>query len=77
MVSNRLGEAIRYTFNAEAPGLDVSRSWTWELKTDQVAYEGKAKSGNPVKITCLRSQLGSQPANVRDDIDPGFVNDNY
>ena len=70
-------EAIRYTFNAEAPGLNVSRSWTWEPKTDQVTYEGKDKSGNPVKVTYLRSQLGSQPANVRDDIDPGFLNDNY
>jgi hypothetical protein len=70
-------EAIRYTFNAEAPGLNVSRSWTWEPKTDQVTYEGKDKSGNPVKVTYLRSQLGSQPANVRDDVDPGFLNDNY
>ena len=70
-------ESIRYTFNAEAPGLNISRSWTWEPKTDQVTYEGKDKSGNPVKVTYLRSQLGSQPANVRDDIDPGFVNDNY
>jgi len=70
-------EAIRYTFNVEAPGLNVSRSWTWEPKTDQVTYEGKDKSGNPVKVTYLRSQLGGQPANVRDDIDPGFLNDNY
>jgi hypothetical protein len=70
-------EAIRYTFNAETQGLNVSRSWTWEPKTDQVTYEGKDKSGNPVKVTYLRSQLGRQPANVRDDIDPGFLNDNY
>ena len=70
-------EAIRYTFNVEAPGLNVSRSWTWEPKTDRVTYEGKDKSGNPVKVTYLRSQLGGQPANVRDDIDPGFLNDNY
>jgi len=70
-------EAIRYTFNAETQGLNVSRSWTWEPKTDQVTYEGKDKSGNPVKVTYLRSQLGGQPANVRDDIDPGFLNDNY
>jgi hypothetical protein len=47
-------EAIRYTFNAEAPGLNVSRSWTWEPKTDQVTYEGKDKSGNPVKVTYPR-----------------------
>jgi hypothetical protein len=70
-------EAIRYSFTAEAPGINISRSWTWEPKTDQVTYEGKDKSGNPVKVTYLRSQLGGQPANVRDDIDPGFLNDNY
>ena len=66
-------EALRYTFNAEAPGLNVSRSWTWEPKTDQVTYEGKDKSGKPVKVTYLRSQLGSQSAEVKDDIDPGFL----
>jgi hypothetical protein len=70
-------EAIRYTFNAQLPGVELSRSWTWEPKSDQVAYEGKDKAGNPVKATYLRSQLGSQPANVRDEIDASFVNDNY
>jgi len=70
-------ESIRYTFNAEAPGLNLSRSWTWEPKTDQVTYEGKDKSGKPVKVTYQRAQLGSQPADVQENIDPGFVNDNY
>ena len=70
-------EAIRYTFSAQAPGLDLFRSWTWEPKTDQVTYEGKDKSGKPVKVTYLRSQIGSQSAEVKDDIDPGFLNDNY
>ena len=70
-------DAIRYTFKAEAPGIDLSRSWIWEPKTDQVTYEGKDKSGEPVKVTYLRSQLGSQSAEVKGDIDPGFLNDNY
>ena len=48
-------EAIRYTFNVQASGLDLSRSWIWEPKTDQVTYEGKDKSGNPVKITYPRA----------------------
>ena len=70
-------EAIRYTFNAQFPGVDLSRSWIWEPKTDQVTYEGKDKSGQPVKVTYKRSQLDGQPANVRDEIEPGFVNDQY
>jgi len=70
-------DAIRYTFKAEAPGVDLSRSWIWEPKTDQVTYEGKDKSGKPVKVTYLRSQVGSQSAEVKTDIDPGFLNDNY
>jgi len=70
-------DAIRYTFNAQFPGVNLSRSWVWEPKTNQVSYEGKDKDGKPVKATYLRSQLDSQPANVKEDVDPAFVNDQY
>lgn len=70
-------DAIRYTFNIDIPGLKLSRMWTWEPKTDRVTYEGKDKAGNPVKVTYLRSQVDSQPDNVKKEIDPGFVNDQY
>lgn len=70
-------EAIRYTFNLQFPGVNVSRSWEWEPKTGKVTYQSKDKDGKPVKVTYMRSQLSSQPANVKDDIDPGFVNDQY
>src|SRR5262245_48044393 len=66
-------EAIRYTFNAQFPGVHVSRSWVWQPKTDHVAYEGKDKDGKPVQVTYMRSQLHDAPATVQDDIDPAFV----
>ena len=70
-------EAIRYTFNAQFPGVDVSRAWVWQPQTDQVSYEGKDKDGKPVQGTYVRSQLHGEPANVQDEIDPAFVNDQY
>jgi hypothetical protein len=70
-------EAIRYTWSAQFPGVNVSRSWVWEPKTGKVSYEGKDKDGKPVKATYVRSQLDSQPANVKDEIDPAFMNDQY
>jgi hypothetical protein len=70
-------EAIRYTWNAQFPGVNISRKWGWEPKKDQVTFEGKDKDGKPVKATYLRSQLNSQPDNVKNEIDPSFVNDNY
>ena len=70
-------EKIRYTFNLELPGLNLSRSWEWEPKTDRISYEGKDKDGKPVRVTYVRSQLGSQSDAVKDDIDPAFSNDNY
>ena len=71
-------DAIRYTFNIDAgPPLKFSRSWVWEPKTDRISYEGKDKAGNPVKVTYSRSQLASQSAVVKDDVDPGFFNDQY
>ena len=71
--------AVRYTFNIQLPALklNVARSWEWQPKTGQVTYESKDKDGKPVKVTYVRSQLNSAPANVKDEIEPAFVNDNY
>jgi hypothetical protein len=70
-------DAVRSTFNLDFPGLKVAQSWIWEPKADRVTYEGKDKAGNPVKITYLRSQLSSQPDNVKNEIDPSFNNNQY
>ena len=72
-------EAIRYTFSLELPALNLtlSRTWTWEPKTGQVTYETKDKDGKPVKVSYVRSQINTAPANVKDEIEPAFVNDNY
>ena len=70
-------EAIRYTFNLQFPGVNISRSWVWEPKTNKVSYEGKDKEGKPVKVTYVRSDLSSQPEAVKKEVDPGFINDNY
>jgi len=72
-------DAVRYTFDLNVPAfnLALSRTWTWEPKTGNVTYESKDKDGKPVKVTYNRSQLNNAPANVKDEIEPGFVNDNY
>ena len=71
-------EAIRYGFNLDVPGLfTVSRTWEWEPKTGKVTYEGKDKNGKPVKVTYMRSELSKQSDAVKNEIEPGFVNDNY
>src|SRR5438477_2855875 len=61
-------EGIRYTFNAELAGIELSRTWEWNSKTDTVSYEGKDKEGKPVKLTYQRSQLGSQSDAVKNEI---------
>lgn len=70
-------EAIRYTFNLQIPGVNISRSWVWEPKTNKVSFEGKDKDGKPVKASYTRTDLSSQPDSVKKDVDPAFINDNY
>jgi hypothetical protein len=72
-------DAVRYTFNIQIPALKLAlvHSWEWQPKTGQVSYEGKDKDGKPVKVTYNRSQLNAAPANVKDEVDPAFMNDNY
>ena len=70
-------EAIRYTWNGEVTGLfKLSRTWTWEPKTNKVSFEGKDQDGKPVNVTYVRSELSSQPDAVK-KVDSGFINDNY
>jgi hypothetical protein len=68
-------DQVRYTFHL--PERNVSRTWVWEPKTDQVSFEGKNKAGQPVKVTYRRSDLATQPSFVKDEIDPAFINDQY
>jgi hypothetical protein len=70
-------EAIRYTFNVDFPGVKLARAWEWEPKTGKVGYEGKDKDGKPVKVSYVRSELGSQSDAVKNEVDPAFINDNY
>lgn len=70
-------EAIRYTWNAQFPGANISRAWVWEPKTNTVSFEGKDKDGKPLKVTYKRSELSSQPDNVKNEVDANFTNDNY
>ena len=71
-------EAIRYTWNGEIPGLfKLAHAWEWEPKTGKISYEGKDKDGKPVKVTYDSSQLGNQSDQVKNEVEPAFVNDNY
>jgi hypothetical protein len=71
-------EAIRYTWNGEIPGVfQLSHAWEWEPKTGKITYEGKDKDGKPVKVTYDSSQLSSQSDQVKNEVEPAFVNDNY
>ena len=70
-------EVIRFTFNIEAPGFNLSRSWVWQVKTGKVSYAGKDKDGKPVHVSYDRSHLDAEPADVRENIEPAFVNDEY
>jgi len=71
-------EAIRYTWNGEITGLfKAAHKWEWEPKTGKISYEGTDKDGKPVKVSYDSSQLSSQSDQVKNEIEPSFVNDNY
>lgn len=72
-------DAVRYTFNIQIPALKLSlaHAWEWHPKTGEVTFESKDKDGKPVKVAYNRNQLSSAPANVKDEVDPAFMNDNY
>ncbi len=71
-------EAIRYTWNGEIPGVfKLSHIWEWEPKTGKITFQGQDKDGKPVKVTYDSSKLSSQTDQVKNEVEPAFVNDNY
>jgi len=39
-------EGIRYTFNVERPGVNVSRSWEWNRRPTRSPMRGKTRTAN-------------------------------
>lgn len=71
-------EAVRYTWNVDIPGLfKASHKWEWEPKTGKISFESTDKDGKPVKVSYDSSQLNSAPDQVKNVVEPAFVNDNY
>lgn len=70
-------EAIRYTFNLDIPGFKLNRSWEWEPKTGKVTYNTKDKDGKAVNVTYMRGDLSKESDQVKKEVEPAFVNDNY
>jgi hypothetical protein len=71
-------DAIRYTWSIDIPGLfKATHKWEWEPKTGKISFESTDKDGKPVKASYDSSQLNSQPDQVKTQVEPAFVNDNY
>jgi len=67
-------EQIRYTFNAQLGDKNVSRSWAWQPKMDEVTF--KADS-NAQPVTYSRKKISAAAPDNLKKIDGWFVNDNY
>jgi len=71
-------EAIRYTWSIDIPGLfKATHKWKWEPKTGKISFESTDKDGKPVKVSYDSSNLSTQPDQVKNEVEPAFVNDNY
>ncbi len=70
-------EGIRFTFNLDSKDLKLSQTFDWAPKTNEISYDGKDKTGKPLKVTYRRSELSSQSTVVRDEVDPSFQNGQY
>jgi hypothetical protein len=68
-------EAIRFTWGIE--GTPISRTWEWQPKTDTVTLEAKDKDGKVTRTTYRRSEIDAQSDDVKKNVDPNFLNDQY
>jgi hypothetical protein len=67
-------EQIRYTFNVQLGEKNVSRSWIWEPKIDQVTFNA---GSNAQPVVYARSKISAVSSDNLKKIDGWFINDNY
>jgi len=67
-------EQIKYTFNVQLGDKNVSRSWAWQPKTDEVTFTA---GSNNQPITYSRKKISAASGDDLKKIDGWFVNDNY
>jgi hypothetical protein len=67
-------ELIQYTFNVQLGDRNVSRSWLWQPKKDEVTFEAES-SAQPITYS-RKKILAGAPDNLK-KIDARFINDNY
>ena len=67
-------EQMRYTFNVQAGDKNVSRTWIWQPKTDEVTF---AAGSNAQPITYSRKKISATGPDNLKKIDGWFINDNY
>jgi len=71
-------EAVRYTWSIDIPGLfKATHKWEWEPKTGKISFKSTDRDGKPVKVSYDSSQLSTQPEQIKNEVEPAFVNDNY
>ncbi|MBN1475949.1 hypothetical protein JXA47_04275 [Candidatus Sumerlaeota bacterium] len=70
-------ESLRWTFNAELPGVSVRRAWEWEPASEQVTLHEASGDDVETPFTFNHRSVGpDSPAAVR-TVDEWFINDSY
>src|SRR2546429_5237632 len=59
-----------FFFSSRRRHTRCSRDWSSDVCSSDL-------DGKPVRVSYVRSQISSAPANVKDEVEPAFVNDNY
>ena len=54
-------EAIRYTWNAQFPVVNLSHSWVWEPKTGKVSFEGEVKTASRSRFPICAPSSAASP----------------
>ncbi|UCD81059.1 MAG: hypothetical protein JSW26_06425 [Desulfobacterales bacterium] len=67
-------EQIQYTFNVQLGDKNVSRSWIWQPKVDEVTFKADI---NAQPITYSRKKISAAAPDNLKKVDGWFINDNY
>lgn len=70
-------EAIMFTYNLSNDSTSIARHWIWNVKDNEIHYEGNDADGNMIDYSYVQGEKGEARPELEAQINSWFINDQY
>lgn len=70
-------EAIMFTYNLSSDSSNVIRHWIWNVKDNEIHYQGNDVNGHPIEYSYVQGETGEARPELEAQVNSWFTHDQY